>query len=278
MVLQDSFFKVFLYFSNHNLIALILILGFLTYDRKIFGFLIFVIIFNMVLNSYLKSIWQIPLNAEVGKIGWAFPSGHTQGATLFWGFLVIYYRRIWFTITASILLILSVTAIVHFKYHNWIDIIGGFSFAVIEIVIFYIIKRILDKYNVKYYILGFLLTFIEILIYNILISNTQLSKWLIQFIVIGFSFAIGWCLSDHFKFNQRTKNYLFVTLYSLILCYVMIAIKQSNLAIYLQGISVGVSIGFLIPYIDSKTKSLKDKLILNMSLIIFIISYHLINS
>lgn len=86
---------------------------------------------SVIMSESLKSFFKVPLIFDHTRYG--FPSGHTQFATVFYGWICYqlglsaprYLRAVYTAITISILTF-AVTAIVHCGYHTWFDIAGGF--------------------------------------------------------------------------------------------------------------------------------------------------------
>lgn len=93
--------------------------------------LILLLISSAIISEVLKSIFKVPLIFDPKRYG--FPSGHTQFATIFYGWIYYqlglyaprYLRILYAALTISILAF-AVTAIVHYGYHTWFDIMGGF--------------------------------------------------------------------------------------------------------------------------------------------------------
>jgi len=53
------------------------------------------VLFSMILNVFLKSLFLVPLNPALGKEGFAFPSGHMQVSVVLYGYLLRVYVRHW---------------------------------------------------------------------------------------------------------------------------------------------------------------------------------------
>lgn len=93
---------------------------------------IFLLIASAVISEVLKSIFKVPLICDPSRYG--FPSGHTQFAAVFYGWICyrfaahasFYARILSIALTLSILAF-TVTAIVHYGYHTWFDIMGGIA-------------------------------------------------------------------------------------------------------------------------------------------------------
>ena len=124
--------KGFLTFSYPTLIIPFLIIGFLlekngiiknTYQSAaIWQYACLLILFTMIFNTFLKSLFLVPLNPSIGKEGFAFPSGHMQVSVAFYGWLLWVYP--YWTIRSFILLILAGIGygLIQQGYHNFSDV------------------------------------------------------------------------------------------------------------------------------------------------------------
>lgn len=105
--------------------------GFYRRQWKPIVWFLLLLVTSVVMGEVLKSIFKVPLIFDHKRYG--FPSGHTQFATVFYGWIYSqlslaaprYLRIIYAALTMSILAY-AVTAIVHYGYHTWFDIAGGF--------------------------------------------------------------------------------------------------------------------------------------------------------
>ena len=83
--------------------------------------LLFMSVFATLFNSYLKSLWQIPLPVTANSTGWAFPSGHMHFASTFWLTLTLSLGRKYLLFTVPMLCSLGY-ALVAKGYHYPMDI------------------------------------------------------------------------------------------------------------------------------------------------------------
>ncbi|MDC7226925.1 MAG: phosphatase PAP2 family protein [Spirochaetales bacterium] len=109
--------------------------------------------YSAVVNSVLKIAFHKPrpfekLNFIEGKrvetaTGYSFPSGHTQGATVFYITLAQIIRRRWFSVLAIVLSLLVGVSRIYLGVHWPVDVIGGLIFG---IIMAYVICTIIDKF------------------------------------------------------------------------------------------------------------------------------------
>lgn len=136
--------KGFLAFSHPTLIVPFLIIGFLLEKNGLIknskrGSIVWanaclIILFTMIFNAFLKSLFLVPLNPSIGKEGFAFPSGHMQVSVAFYGWVFwIYANR---SIRGLILLILTGIgwSLIQQGYHTLEDVLAA---AIVGLVTVY---------------------------------------------------------------------------------------------------------------------------------------------
>ncbi len=125
--------KAFLAFSHPILIVPFLVVGFLLEKNgliknikrgpMVWAKACLLILFTMIFNPFLKSLFLMPLNPSIGKEGFAFPSGHMQVSVVFYGWVFwIYANR---SIRGLILLILAGVGwgLIQQGYHTLEDVV-----------------------------------------------------------------------------------------------------------------------------------------------------------
>ncbi|WP_032112878.1 phosphatase PAP2 family protein [Candidatus Paracaedibacter symbiosus] len=138
---MDQLCGFFLLFSKEIVLIPIFLIGYFFYNRNVFFQALVLLLFSLVAAAFLKSLFKIPLLPHLGE-GWAFPSGHMFTATVFWGFLALKLRNKFITALVIILLAGIGYSLMHFHYHNLIDIVGAVGFAIL-LIIFY--RILLDQ-------------------------------------------------------------------------------------------------------------------------------------
>jgi len=142
-------------FSNPYILISVIIIGLLNRQEKIYGRVLFLLLFTIIYNLYLKSLWQHPLPPPLE--GWAFPSGHMHSAVVFWGWLAIEYRRLWFSAIVGLILCLVAYGLLYSGYHYPIDIVGSLAVGALSLFIYYFVNR-LPFFKESPYQVGVLLT------------------------------------------------------------------------------------------------------------------------
>ena len=90
------------------------------------------LVVSVYVNALLKDIIALPrpfLYAEIANLRapdeYSFPSGHAQSAMVFWGLLVLHFRRRWFTLFAGAMILLVGFSRVYLGVHFPTDVVGG---------------------------------------------------------------------------------------------------------------------------------------------------------
>jgi hypothetical protein len=187
----DLIAKGFLFFTHESMVILLTTLGYLGFKRNVFAKALCLLLFTMIFNAFLKSIWQIPLPAEIGT-GFAFPSGHMQTAMVFWCWIGFEFRHKHLWLFIAFLLSGIAFGLIHFHYHILRDILGALFFGSLTIFCYASLLKI-PFFRLCTSGSGLILALISIplLIYN---TRDSLSLWLAEGSLIGFS--LGWFLQS----------------------------------------------------------------------------------
>tara|TARA_R110002110_G_scaffold383245_3_gene594637 strand:- start:1505 stop:2314 length:810 start_codon:yes stop_codon:yes gene_type:complete len=198
--------KTGLQFSHLSVIIPIFLVGFFFIDRKIFCQAFLLVLFSLIYNLFLKSIWQIPLKPPLD--GWAFPSGHMHTAWIFWGWLALHFKR--FITIPIFLLMMSMTAwgLVYHDYHNLTDIYGSVGFGSLSLLVYYLANYKIPVLKDNFFLVNVILGgFGILLIHNLPIEvQTKAYLWQAQGAIMGM--AIGWLFVIKEKMNPKniTQN------------------------------------------------------------------------
>ena len=136
------FFKFFTLFGDKEFYIMVLPLFFWLWDKEKAVKLLFILLPSLLLNFWLKEIFQAarPLGvALIEQGGFAFPSGHAQGSTTLWLMLALLMRKKWINYLAVIMIILVSLSRLYLGVHWPVDIFGGILIA-LGLVLLY------DKY------------------------------------------------------------------------------------------------------------------------------------
>ena len=110
---------------------------FLGVDAKIGRRLGLFLLISFYLNQHLKILMNTPrpfvLDPTIARSqaaidsagGGAFPSGHAQGATTFWGLAAVYFRRRWLWWLAAVMVVIMSLSRLYLGVHWLFDVFGG---------------------------------------------------------------------------------------------------------------------------------------------------------
>lgn len=184
----DEIANGFLFLTCENFIIPIIVLGYIWADRNKFFHATCLILISMIFNTALKVTFEIPLSPVLGKAGFAFPSGHMQSATTFFGYLAYRINSIVVRILIIAILIGIGISLIHFKYHNCYDVLAAVFFSFLLMFAYnYINKAQLTKRKISWIII-FIST---ILVAYIWFKTRQISShiWMSYYALIGFIVA-----------------------------------------------------------------------------------------
>ena len=143
-----SFFKFFTFFGDKEFYIMVLPLFFWLWDKDKAVTLLFILMPSLLLNFWLKEIFQTarPLGvALIEQGGFAFPSGHAQGSTTLWLMLALLIRKKWINYLAVIMIILVSLSRLYLGVHYPVDILGGILIALI--LVFAYDKYLYDNFT-----------------------------------------------------------------------------------------------------------------------------------
>lgn len=212
----DFFLRGSLLTVNKFVIIFIVLYGYIFLKKDIFGRTFLIFAFAMVLNPFLKSLFQIPLPPASGLVGWGFPSGHMFTATVFWGWLSWEYKNKYLFLWSALLLGSMSVALVHFNYHYPSDVAAAFLFSILTLFLYHLCLKIsLFKSNPP--LIGFLLTLLAIILISFTDNITKDSFNLVALITL-FGFSLGWLINNKtsLNINLSLKTKLIIFMFSIL--------------------------------------------------------------
>lgn len=213
----DLFFRTALMTTNEFVVIFIILSGYIFLKRDAFGRAFLIFAFAIVLNPFLKSLFQIPLPPTAGVEGWAFPSGHMLTSSIFWLWLAWEYKNKSLYIFTAILLSSIGFGLVYCGYHYPVDIPGALFFAILTLYLYHLLLKLPILKNTPPSA-GFILAIIAIILLFFIPNVTQRS-----YVWVGFGsllgFSLGWLMS--YKYSNRNPSFpLKIKLFIFILSFV----------------------------------------------------------
>jgi membrane-associated phospholipid phosphatase len=142
----DWFFIAVTFLGNEEFYLIAVPILYWCVDKK-FAFKLGVLfLLSAYVNDLLKEIFQTqrPDPAVVRVIypesggGYAFPSGHSQGATVFWGTIAWQLKKAWAWVAALIIIIAVGISRLYLGVHWPIDVAGGWAIGAVILGLYFI--------------------------------------------------------------------------------------------------------------------------------------------
>jgi membrane-associated phospholipid phosphatase len=133
----DTLFRLATDLGHHTLYYLVIGALFWVADRRRAGVLFLLVIASGYLNTFAK-LWVYTPRPDPSLVrvldfrpyqsgSTAFPSGHAQGALVFWGYLAWWAGKRWCALTAAVLVSVISFSRLYVGVHFPIDILGGLA-------------------------------------------------------------------------------------------------------------------------------------------------------
>jgi hypothetical protein len=188
--------KILLMSCNEMVLVPIIIFGFLALDRKIFGHATILLMFIMILNSFLKSIFQVPLSEHLNVSGYAFPSGHMSSTLTFYGWLFFSTQNNFIRFLLAMLVAGVGFSLIYKGYHNIYDIAGSVFFCTILLALYTWLSKTKHASD-KPFLLGYVMGAFSagIMWYFNSYSTIPNHVWMAAMVLAGFT--VSWSFFAH---------------------------------------------------------------------------------
>jgi membrane-associated phospholipid phosphatase len=137
--LLDIFFSYITMSAEETFFIVFAAFGLWCYNKTLAQRVGFAFITSTALNPFLKSLFAVdrPIGQEAIESlrihtaeGYAFPSGHTQGATSFWFGLLLYFKHRWVTVVSVSMIVLVALSRMYLGVHWPVDVVAGIAFGI----------------------------------------------------------------------------------------------------------------------------------------------------
>ena len=153
-----SIVKVLTYLGSVYPFILIIVLSLFLKDKKYFKYLSINLILITILNITMKSLFTRPRPLDISLVeqnGYSFPSGHSLTSMAFYGLLIYFVttsnlsKRLKITLNTILSLLILIVGLsrIYLGVHYFTDVLGGFSLAIIYLIIFI---SVLENKKVKH--------------------------------------------------------------------------------------------------------------------------------
>lgn len=199
-----------LLFSNDMLLMFIAALIFITSKKDNYKHLVLLLLFVMILKTFLKDVFKIPAPATSPSLNYAFPSGHIYFATAFYLWIAFYKHSLKLGIFALIALSLTSGAIVSKGYHHLLEIILTFPLGIFTILIFNKISGLLKGRLT----ISLLIASLFYIAYVLIIGKNKIDA------VIGMYGTIGFVFGNLLFKKPKSIISVLLPITALITCYI----------------------------------------------------------
>lgn len=135
----DGFFSLITQLGSEEFYVVIIALLFWCVSKRLAFRLSVVFLSSQFLNSFVKNLWKV--QRPIGQpgirslmvhtaTGYSMPSGHSQGAGTFWGYLALRVRKRLLTVWAIAVMLLVGLSRVYLGVHWPQDVVVGLTFGV----------------------------------------------------------------------------------------------------------------------------------------------------
>ncbi len=136
------------FFGSEDFFLLLVPFIFWCVDSNFGARLLFLIATSDFVNGLLKWTFHAPrpywvdarVKALESEISYGIPSGHTQSATVGWGYLALHVKRWWMWLIAALVIFGVALARVYLGMHYLGDVIGGLIVGLIVLIAFVVFE------------------------------------------------------------------------------------------------------------------------------------------
>ena len=153
----DLPFKIITFMGNEGFFILILPFIYWCVDRRTGVRLSILFLFSAYINSAAKVFASQPrpfqydnrVKQIVNASGGGFPSGHTQGTLVFWGYLASCFKRPVLWVIAGLLIILIPLSRLYLGVHFPTDLLGGYLIGAILLLLYLWLEPRVEAWLIK---------------------------------------------------------------------------------------------------------------------------------
>jgi len=153
----DLMFTIITCLGNEGFYLLLLPLIYWCVDRGHGARLAILLVFSTYMNSVSKALAHQPrpfqydpaVKKIVGAGGGGFPSGHTQGAVVVWGYLMHGFRRPWLWVVGTVMMVFIPLSRLYLGVHFPTDLLGGYVIGAVLLLLYLWLEPPIEKWLVR---------------------------------------------------------------------------------------------------------------------------------
>jgi len=153
----DLLFKVFTWFGNEGFNLLLLPGVYWCVDRVHGVRLAVLFLFSTYVNTVAKTLAHQPrpfqydpaVKKIVGAGGGGFPSGHTQGTVVIWGYLIHQFRRPWLWWVGGVMLVFVPLSRIYLGVHFPTDLLGAYVIGAVLLFLWFKLEPSVEAWLVR---------------------------------------------------------------------------------------------------------------------------------
>jgi len=148
-------FTVITYIGDTLVFIVIIAIIYIVYDKRYAKNLTFALLTTVYINSFLKDVFQDPRPPTndppdgINESSYGFPSGHSQGAATFWGYIAYEFKdkpkpKVVPIILSIVILLVALSRVI-IGVHDLQDITGGLIIGIGVLLAFIYIRPIITE-------------------------------------------------------------------------------------------------------------------------------------
>ena len=222
MNIEHYLANFFIVFCQPYFFISVFFFGYFFINKKIFFNSAVLMLLSALINYALKVSFKVPLAPLLNKEGFAFPSGHMQVSSAFYGYFLWLLKPFFFRACIAITIVGVGFAIVFFGYHTPFEVLAAVFVSLWVVFLFCFYQY---KLSNKHFILAIFVISLCALLYTSLVFSINDQMWANFYVLLGLIF------SEYLFNDNKEKNF---------------TIKQKSLAAVFFGLLFSV-VFFLIP-------------------------------
>ncbi|WP_427338538.1 phosphatase PAP2 family protein [Caloranaerobacter sp. DY30410] len=180
--------------------------------------------------------------------GYSFPSGHTQGATTFWYYIMKKVRKkVVYVIGWTVIILIGISRL-YLRVHWPIDVIGGLILGILIVWLFQSILDYFKRYNSKLINIGLIIMLVLMHFLAVTESNIKILSLLFGTLLGSFLESKYINFNEYNSFLNQIAKYLIGLLFIFLIRSLLFTILPMNIYfVYLEHFILGICLTLIVP-------------------------------